>query len=148
MVGGLAYCAALIPLTFFQGLNDLLIMAFILGFASGGLNTFTSTIIWPNVVDDFVVQTRKSQKGVLFGIWALLLRLVETIDEIIFAIVHTLTEFESDPYSASAIFGTRLLQGIIPAAVLLVGILVFWKFFPLSQDVILKNKAELERLGL
>ena len=148
VIAGLAQCAGLIPLTFFQGLNDLIIMAFILGFASGGLNTFTSTIIWPSVVDDFVVRTKKSQKGVLFGIWALLLRLVETIDELIFAIVHTITAFESDPYSASAIFGTRLLQGIIPAAILLVGILVFWKFFPLSQDVILKNKAELERLGL
>jgi len=148
VVGGLAYCAALIPLTFFQGLNDLLIMAFILGFASGGLNTFTSTIIFPSVVDDFVVKTGKNQKGVLFGIWALLVRLVETLDELIFAIVHTITEFENDPYSASAIFGIRLLQGIIPAVVLLVGILVFWKFFPLTQDVILKNKAELEKLGL
>jgi len=148
VIAGLAQCAALIPLTFFQGLNDLIIMAFILGFASGGLNTFTSTIIWPSVVDDFVVKTEKSQKGVLFGIWALLLRLVETIDELIFAIVHTITAFESDPYSVSAIFGTRLLQGIIPAAVLLIGILVFWKFFPLTQDVIIKNKAELERLGL
>ena len=148
VIAGLAQCAALIPVTFFQGLNDLIIMAFILGVASGGLNTFTSTILWPSVVDDFVVKTKKSQKGVLLGIWALLLRLVQTLDELIFAIIHTLTAFESDPYSASAIFGTRLLQGVIPAIVLLVGILVFWKFFPLSQDVILKNKAELERLGL
>jgi GPH family glycoside/pentoside/hexuronide:cation symporter len=148
VIAGLAQCAALIPVTFFQGLNDLLIMAFILGVASGGLNTFTSTIIWPSVVDDFVVKTKKSQKGVLLGIWALLIRLVETLDELIFAIVHTITEFENDPYSASAIFGIRLLQGIIPAVVLLVGTLVFWKFFPLSQENILKNKAELERLGL
>jgi GPH family glycoside/pentoside/hexuronide:cation symporter len=148
VVGGLVYCAALIPLTFFQSLNDLLIMAFILGFASGGLNTFTSTIIWPNVVDDFVVKTKRSQKGVILGIWALLLRLVETIDEIIFAIVHTLTKFENNPYSASAILGTRLLQGVIPAVILLGGVLVFWKFFPLTQDVVQKNKAELERLGL
>ena len=148
VIAGFSQFAALIPLTFFQGVNDLIIMAFILGFASGGLNTFTSTIIWPSVVDDFVVKTKKNQKGVLFGIWSLLLRLVTTIDELIFAIVHTITAFESDPYSASAILGTRILQGIIPAVVLLVGILVFWKFFPLTQDEILKNKAELERLGL
>jgi len=81
VIAGLAQFAALIPLTFFQGVNDLIIMAFILGFASGGLNTFTSTIIWPSVVDDFVVKTKKSQKGVLFGIWALLLRLVTTIGQ-------------------------------------------------------------------
>lgn len=148
LAGGLTYCVALIPLTFFQGLFDLLIMAFILGFASGGLNTFTSTIIFPNVVDDFVVRTEKNQKGVLFGIFALLARLVATLDELVFAIVHTITRFEDDPYSASAIFGIRLLQGIIPAVILLVGTLAFWKFYPLTQDVVLKNKAELEKLGL
>jgi len=146
VVGGLSYCAALIPLTFFQGLNDLLIMAFILGFASGGLNTFTSTIIFPSVADDFVVKTKKNQKGVLFGIFALLSRLVETLDKLIFAIIHTITGFEDDPYSISAIFGIRLLQGIIPAVILLAGILIFWKFFPLTQEVVIKNKAELEKL--
>jgi len=147
IVGGLAYCVALIPITFFQGLFDLLIMAFILGFASGGLNTFTSTIIFPNVVDDFVVKTEKNQKGILIGIFALLARLVATIDELIFAIVHTITRFEEDPYGASAVFGIRLLQGIIPAMVLLVGILIFWKFYPLTQDVVLKNKTKLDELG-
>jgi len=122
-------------------------MAFILGFASGGLNTFTSTIIFPNVVDDFVVKTEKNQKGILIGIFALLARLVATIDELIFAIVHTITRFEEDPYGASAVFGIRLLQGIIPAMVLLVGILIFWKFYPLTQDVVLKNKTKLDELG-
>jgi Na+/melibiose symporter-like transporter len=147
VVGGLAYCFALIPLTFFQGLFDLLIMAFILGFASGGLNTFTSTIIFPNVVDDFVVKTGKNQKGILFGIFALLARLVATLDELVFAIVHTITGFEDNPYNSSAIFGIRLLQGIIPAIILLVGILIFWKYFPLNQGMVLKNKAELDKLG-
>ncbi len=159
VVAGLAPCAVLIPLTFFQELFDLLIMAFILGFAYGGLNAFLTAILFPSVVDDFVVRTGKNQKGVLFGISAFLGILVSTIDELIFAVVHDLTGFVAgyDTYDAMAavvsdmdlvLIGIRLLQGVIPALVLLVGTLVIWKFFPLTQDVVLKNKAELERLGL
>ena len=159
VVAGLAPCAVLIPLTFFQELFDLLIMAFILGFAYGGLNAFLTAILFPSVVDDFVVRTGKNQKGVLFGISGFLGILVSTIDELIFAVVHDLTGFVAgyDTYDAMAavvsdmdlvLIGIRLLQGVIPALVLLVGTLVIWKFFPLTQDVVLKNKAELERLGL
>ena len=159
VVGGLAQCAALIPLSFFQGLFDLLIMSFILGFASGGLNAFTSTILFPSVVDDFAVRTGQNQKGILFGISAFLGRLIQWIDEVIFATVQQITGFIEgyDTYNELAavvsnmtpiLIGIRLLQGLIPALVLLVGVLVFWKFFPITQDVLLKNKAELEKLGL
>ena len=158
VVAGLAQCATLIPLTFFYGIFDLIILAFIFGFASGGLNTFTSTIMNAIVVDDFVVRTRKNQKVILFGIIAFLTRFTSTIYQLIFAVVHDLTGFVAgyDTYSEMAavvsdmtpiLIGIRLLQGIIPAVILFVGTLVFWKFFPLTQDVVLKNKAELEKLG-
>ncbi len=159
VVASLAPCAALIPLTFFQELFDLLIMAFILGFAYGGTNAYSTAILFPSVVEDFIVKTGKNQKGVLIGISAFLGRLVSTIDELIFAVVHDLTGFVAghDTYSEMAavvpdmnlvLIGIRLLQGVIPAIVLFAGTLVFWKFFPLTQDVVLKNKAELEKLGL
>ena len=158
VVAGLSQSITLIPLTFFYGFNDLIIMAFIFGFASGGLNTYTYTIIQPSMVDDFVVKTRKNQKAILFGISAFLGRFVATIYQLIFAVVHDLTGFVAgyDTYSEMAavvsnmnlvLIGIRLLQGVIPAAFLFVGIMIFWKFFPLTQDVVLKNKAELEKLG-
>jgi Na+/melibiose symporter-like transporter len=43
--------------------------------------------------------------------------------------------------------GIRLLQGVIPALILLVGVLVLWKFFPITQERLLSNKAKLEELG-
>lgn len=156
-VGGFAFSAALIPMTFFQGLIDLLIIVFILGFAMGSMWAFLFTIILPNVVDDFVVQTGKNQKGILLGIFVLLSRLVATIDDLIFAIVHGLTGFEPghETYDELAtavpninlvLIGIRLLSGVIPALIIFAGTLIFWKFFPLTQDVVLKNKAELEKL--
>ena len=158
IVAGLASCAALFPLTFFQGLFDLLIMAFILGLAQGGLNSYVYTIISPSVIEDVIVKTKKNQKGVLFGISVLLGRLVASIDEFIIAIVHDLTGFVAgkETYDEMAavvsdmtpiLIGIRLIQGVIPALVLLVGVLIIWKFFPLTQERILNNKLKMQELG-
>jgi len=161
VVAGLASCAALFPLTFFQGPIDLMIMTFILGFAQGGLNSYVYTIIGPSVTEAVIVKMGRNQKGVLFGISALLGRLVASIDELIIAIVHDTTGFIAGNPSyaemllavtaaggdiSSVLLGIRLLQGVIPALVLLVGVLVIWKFFPLTQEMILSNKAKMEEL--
>jgi Na+/melibiose symporter-like transporter len=45
------------------------------------------------------------------------------------------------------LIGIRLLQGFIPALVLLFGVLIMWKFFPLTQERILENKVKMKELG-
>ena len=157
-IGGFVICAALIPMTFFQTLIDLLIFTFILGIAMGSLWTLLLPVIQPNVLDDFIVTTEKNQKGIQVGLTIFIVRLTATIDELIIAIVHTLTGFKAgyDTYEGMAgtgtdmnlvIWGIRLLQGIIPSAILLVGILIFWKYYPLTQDKVKQNKAKLKELG-
>ena len=162
VVAGLLACAATFPLTFFQGLIDLIIMAFILGLAQGGINSYVYTIIGPSVIEDVIVKMGRNQKGVLFGISALLGRLVASIDEFIIAVVHDTTGFIAgnatyvDMLSAVTLaggdinlvlIGIRLIQGVIPAVVLLIGVLVIWKFFPITQEKLLSNKAKMQELG-
>jgi Na+/melibiose symporter-like transporter len=158
VVAGLLCCAATFPLTFFQGLIDLMIMGFILGLVQGGLNSYIYTIVGPSVTEDVIVKMGKNQKGVLLGISGMLLRLVAFIDELIIAVVHDLTGFVpgKETYTEmvlaganmrSVLFGIRLIQGVIPALVLLVGILLFWKFFPITQERLLNNKAKMQELG-
>ncbi|MFX0070606.1 MAG: hypothetical protein ACFFAO_05885, partial [Candidatus Hermodarchaeota archaeon] len=143
---------------FFQTLIDLLIFVFILGFALGCIWTLLLPVIQPNVLDDFVVQTRKNQKGSQVGLTTFILRLAATIDELLIAIVHSLTGFVSgkETYaelkSAVAdielvLWGIRLLSGIIPLCIMLVGILIFWKYYPLTQDIVKENKVKLQELG-
>jgi len=145
-------------LTFFQGPIDLMIMAFIFGLAQGGLNSYVYTIIGPSVTEDVIVKMGKNQKGVLFGISAMLARSIASIDELIIAIVLELTGFLPGypTYDLLApevaditlvLIGIRLIQGVIPALVLLVGVLVVWKFFPLTQERILANKLKMQELG-
>ncbi|TFG04767.1 MAG: MFS transporter, partial [Promethearchaeota archaeon] len=121
-IGGFAMCAALVPISFFQGLIDLLIFVFILGFTTGCIWTLLLPVIQPNVLDDFVVKTRKNQKGSQVGLTTFILRLTATIDELLIALVHTFTGFVpgQDNYAemkaAAAdinlvIWGIRILSG-------------------------------------
>ncbi|NHJ23889.1 MAG: MFS transporter [Candidatus Lokiarchaeota archaeon] len=162
VVAGFLSCAALFPLTFFQGLIDIMIMALVLGLAQGGVNSYVYTIIGPSVTEDVIVKMGKNQKAILFGISALLGRLVASIDEFVIAFVHDTTGFiaGNDTYADMlaavtlaggdinlVLIGIRLLQGVIPGLFLLVGVLIIWKFFPLTQERLLSNKAKMQELG-
>jgi len=162
VIAGFMTVAATLPLSFFTGLIDIMIMGFILGLVQGGLNSYIYTIIGPSVTEDVIVKMGKNQKMVLFGISALLFRLVASIDEFIVAFVHDSTGYiAGNPTYLDMLaavnaaggdmalvqMGIRLLQGVIPALVLLVGVLVLWKFFPITQEKLLSNKAKMEELG-
>ena len=157
-IGGFSVSAAMVPITFFQTMLDLLIILFILGFCLGSLWAFIYTIIGANVQDDYAVKTGKNQKAILVGTSAFLGRLAATLDELLIATVHTLTGFKPgyDTYEGLAgavadielvIWGIRLLSGVIPAIIMFIGTLVFWKYYPLTQEEVLKNKKKLEELG-
>ena len=161
-IGGIALSIALFPLSFFQGEIDVFIMLFILGVAMGSMWAFFYTIIQASVVDDFVARTGRNQKGLLLGVSTLLGRLVATIDEGILALVHWLTGFPEGVTTYTeletaitlaggdlglALLGIRLLFGIIPSIILIAGTLIFWKWFPLTQDKVLENKRILEELN-
>ncbi|MHA2288621.1 MAG: MFS transporter [Promethearchaeota archaeon] len=162
VVAGFMTVAATLPLTFFTGLIDIMIFGFILGLIQGGLNSYIYTIVGPSVVEDVIVRMGKNQKMVLFGISALLGRLVASIDEFIVAVVHDTTGFKAGKETYAdllaavtaaggdinlVLIGLRLIQGVIPAIVLLLGVLILWKFFPISQEKLLSNKAKMLELG-
>lgn len=162
VVAGFVTVAATLPLTFFTGLTDIIIMAFILGLAQGGLNSYIYTIVGPSVTEDVIVKMGKNQKMVLFGISGMLLRFIAFIDEVIIAVVHDTTGFIAGNNTylemlnavtlaggdiALVLNGIRILQGVIPGLVLLVGVLLLWKFFPITQEKLLSNKAKMEELG-
>ena len=162
VIAGFMTVAATLPLTFFTGLIDIMIFGFILGLVQGGLNSYIYTIVGPSVTEDVIVKMGKNQKMVLFGISGMLFRFIAFIDEVIVAVVHDTTGFiaGNDNYAdmlaavtlaggdmALVQMGIRLLQGVIPALVLLVGVLILWKFFPITQEKLLSNKAKMEELG-
>lgn len=158
IIGNFVLCGTLLPLSFFQGFIDLGIFMFITGFAMGSTWTLGIPIIFSNVLDDFVVRTGKNQKGFVMGAWGLLTIFISFLDELIIATVFTTTgfvagieTFEELILTVSnvdlVLWGIRLLVGIIPMITLLIGTLIFWKFFPLTQGKIIENKSKLKELG-
>ncbi len=161
VVAGLLFSIALIPLTFFVGFWDLLAYAGVLGFANGGISALTSTVLFPNVVDDFAATTGKNQKAILFGLNGLLARLTGSIDEGIFAFFHRITGFNDGLANYTELLldvgfqniarvqlGIRLVMGIVPAVILGIGTFVFWKWFPLTPNKVLENQAKLKELNI
>ena len=158
LIGSFILIVLIVPLAFFQTELDLMIIMIFVGFANGSVWTIGMPVLYSNVQDDFVVRTGGNQKGILVGTWAVIGLITAFIDEILITLVFTLTGFKagistylelltSGASSHVVIAGIRLLLGIIPALVLLVGTLLFWKYYPLTQEKVLENKAKLHELG-
>jgi len=159
IIGSLFLCAVIVPLTFFQTDIDLMIMMFLFGFGNGCVWTIGMPVLYSNVQDDFVVRTGKNQKGILVGTWAIIGLVTAFIDEAIITLVFAITGFDAGipDYATLAatpgidvgavLLGIRILLGIIPAVLVLIGTVIFWKLYPLTQEKVLENKAKLLELG-
>lgn len=158
IIGSLLLCFLIIPLTFFQTNIDLMIIMFFAGIGNGSVWTIGMPVLYSNVQDDFVVRNGKNQKGILIGTWAVISLVTAFIDEALITIVFLSTGFDAGLKDYTALvasgadvglvlFGIRLLLGVIPAIVVLVGTLIFWKFYPLTQEKVMENKAKLAEIG-
>jgi len=157
-IGGFLLCAALIPLSFFVTLVDFFIFFFIAGLTMGCIWTLGVPVVLSDVQDDYVVRTGKNQKGMILGTWALISRFTSFFDELFITIVFAITMFPAGISTLQGLidsganivliqWGLRFLIGIIPMCVLLIGVLIFWKVYPLSPEKVAENKAKLEELG-
>ncbi len=159
IIGSLVLVVCYAALTFFQTEIDLMIIMFFVGFVNGCVWTIGMPVLYSNVQDDFVVRQGKNQKGILVGTWAVISLITAFIDEALITLVFSFTGFDAGiPDYATLIttpgvnaelvlLGIRILLGVIPALVILIGTLIFWKFYPLTQEKVLENKAKLLELG-
>ena len=148
IIGSLILSALIVVLTFFQTDIDFMILMFLMGFGNGCVWTIGMPVLYSNVQDDFVVRTGKNQKGILVGTWAVIGLITAFIDEALITLVFWLTGFnESIPDYWNNELAIRLLLGIVPALVILLGTVIFWKFYPLTQEKVIENKAKLLELG-
>ena len=160
LIGSFILVACYAPLTFFRTDIDLMIVMFLVGFGNGCVWSIGMPVLYSNVQDDFLVRNGKNQKGILVGTWAVISLATAFIDELLITTVFTLTGFDSGHTTYAALeaavgaanippilMGIRLLLGVIPALVVLIGTLIFWKFYPLTQEKVMENKAKLLEIG-
>jgi GPH family glycoside/pentoside/hexuronide:cation symporter len=160
--GMFIYGVAALLFFFYFNFTTLLIFAFIMGFAVGNMWAFGPNV-YANVLDEYTMKIGKNQKGMVQGINAVFNRLAAAIDTYLITLVFVITGFAA--YSSvetladlqavatanqiqGFITGFHVLVGIIPMILLIIGGLLFWKFFPLNRDRVVEIKDKLVELNI
>ena len=108
------------------------------------------TPAFSDVIDESVVRTGKHREGVYLGIRQFFNRFAIVLQALSFAIVQSLFGFQegAEVQPASAITGIHISLGLIPAVFILIGILIWWKWYDITPETIEINKAKLKELAL
>jgi Na+/melibiose symporter-like transporter len=133
-----------IPLTFVGNWILMLIITSLWGIGLGGYWTMISPVMG-DVIDESVVKTKKREEGIYNGFLQFFGRLGIIFQAVSFTVVHILTDYVAgaDTQTPLAIFGIQLHFALIPGIAMLIGTLLFWKFYKLSPE---KTRAHQERI--
>ncbi|MFX0060124.1 MAG: MFS transporter [Candidatus Hodarchaeota archaeon] len=118
----------------------------ILGLGYSGQTLLVPTLLG-DIIDKDELETGQRREGAYFGINALITKPAQSVSAVISGLVFSLTGYIQDlPIGdfqpASAIFGIKLLIGLIPAISILLGLISLW-FYPL--DGITKEYKEMKK---
>jgi GPH family glycoside/pentoside/hexuronide:cation symporter len=158
VVGAIIMFFTFIPMIFVADAISWIIVLFFFGIGLGG-QWFTDPPTLADVIDDAAVREGKKAPGIYFGYQAFFIRLGYSTIAITIAIVHVLTGFvggapslkelrERSPTPDLALFGIRIHAAIVPAILIFITILIFWKYYELTPDKVAANRAKLKELGL
>ena len=138
-----------IPLSLVADYYILMVIFVLWGVGLGGFWAL-NRIILSDAIDEAVVNTEKREEGIYSGIFMFFNRVAIIVQVIIFATVHTMTGFVegADSQSPQAQWGIQLHLGIIPAIILLIGTLIFWKFYDLTPSKIEEIQSKLKQMEL
>jgi Na+/melibiose symporter-like transporter len=158
MVGGFLMVLTFLPMIFVNSLTGWIISLVLFGIALGG-QWFMDPPTMGDVLDDVAVKTGRRDPGVYLGYQSFIFKLGQTSIAVIFAIVHTATGFVSgapslaqlmalSPTPELAVFGIRIHAAMVPAVVVLIATILFWRLYDLTPDKVAANKAILEERGI
>ena len=151
LISGLLLAAFTIPITFSRIYLLIVFEMLLWGLAMGGF----WTMIFPvsaDVIDNSVVETGKREEGVYTGFQQFFGRIGIIVQALTFAIVHELTGFDETlgqfGQPESAIWGIHLHQALIPAIFVIIGALVFWKWYKLTPEIVQENQEKIKEMGI
>lgn len=155
---GIAMFLTFIPIFFVNGLIFYLIALFLFGIGLGG-QWYADPPAMGDVLDDLTVRRGKREPAIYYGINAFFIRLSTVSQAIVFAVVHSLTGFSEGVSSYSelaavsptpelALIGIRMHAALIPALLVLATLLIFWKWYDITPELVAENKKKLKEMGL
>ncbi|GAI08240.1 unnamed protein product [marine sediment metagenome] len=108
-----------------------------------------TSVYFADVLDERVAITGSPVRGTTVGVHNFFFRLSRGAQIGIFAVVHILTGFVAGASSQSELakLGIRLHMTVIPAIVLFIATLIFWKKYPLTPERSLEVRQQIEKIG-
>ncbi|MFX1574778.1 MAG: MFS transporter [Promethearchaeota archaeon] len=146
-------CATLfitfIPLIFVGNVIGWIIGLIFFGIGIGA-NWYIDPPLMGDVLDDISVRTGKTQYRIYYGFQAFFIKFGQTFIAITIALSHILTGYVggAETQDSLALFGIRIHTAIVPAILMLITLLIFWKWYDIKPDLIKINKEKLKELGL
>jgi GPH family glycoside/pentoside/hexuronide:cation symporter len=137
------------PLIFINSYIGIIIGMTIMGIGIGGTWVMLA-IVLGDVIDESIVRTGKREEGIYSGFQQFFGRLAILIQAITFVVIHTLTGFDegASTQSPEAVFGIHLHFALLPMIYMLIGCIIFWKFYDLTPIKVKANQEKLRELGL
>ena len=106
--------------------------------------------VFADCYDEIAVKIKKHQQTTLIGIRNVFIQVSISIQSFIIAIIYTLTQY--DPSNVShqiePLIGLRIIQGLLPFIVCIVGALIFYKWYDLKGAKKQEVTRKLRELGL
>jgi len=151
IVAGFTLFVTFLPLIFLRDTLGWTISLFFFGMGVGG-HWFIDPPTMGDVLDDITVKTGTRRQSIYYGFQAFFVRFGGSVIALTIAITHILTGYVEGgslaEQPASAIFGVVMHSAIIPAIIVLITVLVFWKFYDLTPEKVAANKEKLKELDL
>ncbi|MBA7514440.1 Melibiose carrier protein [subsurface metagenome] len=149
IVAGILLFLTFLPMIFIWGLIPWIIALFFFGIGIGG-HWYVDPPTMGDVLDDISVRTGKSQQAIYYGFQSFFIKFGQTFISITIALSHIMTGYiEGAPtQSPFAVFGIRIHTAIVPAILVLITVLLFWKYYDLTPDKVAKNKEKLAEMDL
>ena len=136
-------------LSFITDLISLLIIIFIWGIAVGGFWVIYIPT-YSDVIDEAISITEIRREGFYSGLRRFMSNLSRVISAVLFATIHELTGFVeiANKQTPTANVGILLLFGVIPAIIMAIGLIIFWKFYDITPEKSKKIREKLMELKL
>jgi Na+/melibiose symporter-like transporter len=149
LISGLLLAAFTAPFIFIETYIPMIINMIIWGIALGGFWAMIFPVM-SDIIDESVVIRQKREEGVYTGIEQFFGRLGIIIQALSFALAHSLTGFVegASNQSAQAIWGIHVHLAVVPMVCILLGSLIFWKFYDLRPTKVSENQLRIKQLKM
>ena len=158
IIGAIIMFFTFLPMIFISTMFAWIFVLFLFGVGLGG-QWFSDPPTMGDVLDDIAVKTGKREPGIYYGYQAFFIRLAAATIAITIAVVHVLTGFvegasslaaltAQSPTPELALFGIRIHTAIVPAILIFITTIIFWKLYDLTPDKVEENRAKLKELGI